>query len=157
MFGPKFDRFNRESRNPLVPIRHDLNRLFDELLDVSAWPLRSVAHVDVFSPKIDVVDDENELRVSAELPGMEEKDIAITLDSDGLRIEGEKKEEREEKGKGFYATERSYGSFVRVIPLPYEVDHDKVEAKFKKGVLTVRMPKVADAKAERKQIPIKGE
>lgn len=157
MFGPKFDRFNRESRNPLVPIRHDLNRLFDELLDVSAWPLRSVAHVDVFSPRIDVVDDESELRVSAELPGMEEKDIAITLDSDGLRIEGEKKEEREEKGKGFYATERSYGSFVRVIPLPYEVDHDKVEAKFKKGVLTVRMPKVADAKAERKQITIKGE
>jgi len=141
----------------LLPIKHDLDRLFDEFVGLSAWPFRGIARLERFSPSIDFFDDEKEIRVSAELPGMDEKDIAISIDSDGLRIEGEKKDEREEKGKGFYSSECSYGAFVRVIPLPYEVERDKVEAKFAKGVLTVRIPKAADAKAERKRISIKGE
>ena len=96
-----------------------------------------------------------EIKVSAELPGMDEKDIDVSLTRDTLTIKGEKKEEKEDTGKDYYKMERSYGSFTRSIPLPVEVDTDKVQATFKKGVLEITLPKTAKAIQETKKVPVK--
>jgi HSP20 family protein len=95
--------------------------------------------------------------VKAELPGVEEKDLDLQLAEGMLTIKGEKKQEREEgeKGKGYYMMERSYGSFFRRIPLPTEVQEDKVEARFKNGVLMVSLPKSPEATAKVKRIEVK--
>ena len=95
------------------------------------------------SPRVDVVQDDKEVRVSVELPGMDEKDFDISLSNDVLTIRGEKKAEKEEKGKNYYRMERAYGAFERRIPLPAEVDADKAEATYQRGVLTVVLPKIA--------------
>ena len=95
--------------------------------------------------------------VYSQLLLMDAKDIDISLSDGVLTIKGEKKEEKEDKGKDYYRMERSYGSFVRTIPLPVEVDTDKVEAKFKKGVLSIALPKTAKAVAETKKISVKVE
>ena len=109
-----------------------------------------------FSPKIDITDDENELLVTAEIAGLEEKDITVSVVDDVLTIKGEKKEESEEKkSKGYYRMERSYGSFQRTIVLPDGLDHNKAVAELKNGLLTVRFPKLPEAKAKRKDIEIK--
>jgi HSP20 family protein len=86
---------------------------------------------------------------------MDEKDIDVSLTRDTLTIKGEKKEEKEEQGKDYYRMERSYGSFTRSVPLPVEVDTDKVQATFKKGVLDITLPKTARAIQETKKVPVK--
>jgi HSP20 family protein len=88
---------------------------------------------------------------------MDDKDIEVNLNKDSLTIRGEKKEEKEDKGKDYHHVERSYGSFTRTIPLPVEIEGDKAEAHFKKGVLTVRVPKSARAVEQKKKIAIKAE
>ena len=93
--------------------------------------------------------------VTAELPGMEEKDIKLTLENESLIISGEKKNDLEEKGKSFHRVERSYGSFQRVIPLVGEIQQDKVEAKFKNGVLNITLPKTPAAARQTHKIEIK--
>ena len=86
---------------------------------------------------------------------MEEKDIEVTLSGDTLTIKGEKKEEKEDKGKNYYYMERSYGSFNRVIPLGAETDAGKASASFKNGVLNITVPKSQSAKARGTKVPIK--
>jgi len=108
-----------------------------------------------FMPRVDVNEDEKEIKVKAELPGMDEKDIDLSLDKDSLTIRGEKKEETEDKGKDYYRSERRYGSFQRVVPLSTEVDEAKVEANFKKGILTVTLPKTPEAQRKHKRIEVK--
>jgi HSP20 family protein len=98
---------------------------------------------------IDVVETENEIKVSAELPGMEQEDIDVGLSGNELTIRGEKKAEREEEGENYYRMERSYGSFRRSVSLPHEVDADQASASFRNGVLTVILPK-AEEKGKRK-------
>jgi HSP20 family protein len=110
-----------------------------------------------FSPKVDVFENDREITVSAELPGMDEKDIDVSLQDHVLTIKGEKKEEKEDKGKDYCRMERSYGSFVRTIPLPVEVETDKIEARFRKGVLSITLPKTAGAVQETKKIAVKVE
>ena len=111
----------------------------------------------VFTPQIDVSETDKEIKISAELPGMDDKDIEVSLSKDMLTIKGEKKEEKEDKGKDYYRVERSYGSFSRTIPLPAEVQDDKVGAAFKKGVLTITLPKSEKAVKETKKVAIKAE
>lgn len=108
-----------------------------------------------FTPKIDVKEEENSVIVSAELPGLDQKDIDVTVTNDSIRISGEKKQEEEEEKKGYYRHETSYGSFERIIDLPTEVDEDKAEAEFSKGVLTIKLPKSKEAQAKHKKIKIK--
>jgi HSP20 family protein len=106
-----------------------------------------------FDPSVDVVETDNAIKVTAELPGMDAKDVDVTVSHNTLTLKGEKKQEHEERGEGYYRSERSYGSFQRSIPLPSTVETDKAEAAFDKGVLTVTFPKTA---AEgRKQIAVK--
>lgn len=108
-----------------------------------------------FMPRVDISENDRAIKVTAELPGMDENDIDITLTRDSLTIKGEKKEEKEEKEKDFYRMERRYGSFSRMIPLSTEVDETKAEADFKKGVLKITLPKTAEAQEARKKIEIK--
>jgi HSP20 family protein len=102
-----------------------------------------------FSPQVDLTETEDEIMISAELPGLSDEDIEVSLSGDVLTLSGEKKEEKEEKGKSYYRSERSYGSFRRAIPLPAEVDPEQVEAVFQKGVLTVSLSKTGKTKAKK--------
>lgn len=154
--GSKSLPVKRDEADPFALIKRRMDDIFEDFLHgFDLQPFES--RLGVFSPNIDVVENDKEIRISAELPGMEEKDIEVSLTKDSLSIRGEKKEEKEDKGKGYYRMERSYGSFSRTIPVPVEVDTDKVEAKFKKGVLNITLPKTAKAVAETKKIPVKAE
>jgi len=104
---------------------------------------------------MDLEETEKEYRITAELPGMEEKDVEVLLAGNTLTLKGEKKEEKEEKGKSFYHVERSYGTFQRTVPLPEGIDLKKIDAEFKNGVLTVKLPKTAEAKTKGRKVPIK--
>ena len=106
------------------------------------------------APSLDVVDEDKAFRVTVELPGMTDKDVAVTVDDRTLTIRGEKKEEKEKKDKDVFRRERAYGSF-RTIELPGDVDAAKIEAKFKDGVLTIELPKTKEAQERVKQIPVK--
>lgn len=106
-------------------------------------------------PRLDMSETEQEIKVTAELPGMDEKDVTVTLEGDLLTLRGNKKAETEEKGKNFHRLERTYGSFQRVITLPAEVDATKVTAGFKKGVLTVTLAK--SPAAQTRKIEVKPE
>ena len=112
---------------------------------------------DILSPKIDVAESKDAIDITAELPGVDEKDVDVTLADDVLTIRGEKKSEREEqdKDKNWHVVERSYGSFSRAIPLPFEPDAAKVEAKFDKGVLRIRLPKSEEVTKKEQKIEIK--
>jgi HSP20 family protein len=108
-----------------------------------------------FYPKVDVSEKDNEVVIKADVPGIEEKDLDVSITKDAVIIQGEKKYEHEEKSSNFYKKERSYGSFRRVIPLPVEIDESKAEATYKNGVITIRLPKSQNAIKNVKKIPIK--
>ena len=97
------------------------------------------------SPAVDVIEDDAAYKVTAELPGMSENEIEVMISGDMLTLKGEKQQEKEQKEKNFYLSERSYGSFQRSFYVPEGVDRDKIAADFSKGVLTVTMPKTAKA------------
>jgi HSP20 family protein len=110
---------------------------------------------DGFVPRVDVKEEDGSVIVAAELPGLDQKDIDVTVTSDSVRISGEKKQEEKQEEKGYYRHETSYGSFERIIDLPTEVNEDKAEAEFNKGILTIKLPKSEEAQAKRKKIKIK--
>lgn len=147
----------REEEVPLFSLQREVNRLFDDFF--RGFDLRPLRVAEEgwggFSPKMDLEETEKEYRITAELPGVEEKDVEVLLTGNSLTLKGEKKEEKEEKGKSFYHVERSYGSFQRTVPLPDGIDLKKVDAEFKSGVLTVKLPKTAEAKKTGKKVPIK--
>jgi|3_EtaG_2_1085321.scaffolds.fasta_scaffold00011_93 HSP20 family protein len=142
--------------SPLLNLQRDINRVFDDFwsrFDRSAGVSNGL--LSVTGPRTDVTETDEAVDVSVELPGMDEKDIDVSLSDDVLTIRGEKKAEREEEKKGYYLAERSYGSFYRSIPLPPGVDSEKAEARFKKGVLTVTLPKTPEAQAKVRKIEVK--
>ena len=150
----------REWEHPFASFQKEMNKLFDDFFggfDLTPWPHSEGRLAATFTPRVDVSETDKEIKVSAELPGMDEKDLDVSLTRDTLTIKGEKKEEKEDKGKDYYRMERSYGSFVRSIPLPFDIDTDKVQATFKKGVLQVVLPKSAKAIQEAKKIAVKPE
>jgi HSP20 family protein len=107
------------------------------------------------SPAVDISEDDGAYKVTAELPGMAEKEIEVVVSGDTLSIKGEKRLEKEQKEKNFHLSERSYGSFQRSFYVPDGVDRDKIAADFSKGVLTVTMPKTAKAVEQTKKIEVK--
>lgn len=146
-------RWNEDE--PFFGIQRRMNRLFEDFFNepFGLAPMRELGQN--FMPRVDVVEDEKEFRVTAELPGMDEKDIDITLDREVLTIRGEKSSEiNEEKGQ-YRRIERSFGSFERQIPLGMEVDANKVDAEFKQGLLTITLPKPAEAVSRAKKIAVK--
>jgi len=143
---------------PFEGLRREVDRLFEDF-DRGFWrfPSRSLFEMEPFwrrgaaTPMVDIAQREKDYQLTAELPGMEEKDIELKVTRDMMTIKGEKKEEKEEKKKDYYLSERRYGAFQRSFQLPDGVDPDKIEANFKKGVLTVTLPKKPEAiKPERK-------
>ncbi len=108
-----------------------------------------------FTPRVDVKEEDNHVVVSAELTGMDQKDIDVTVTRDSVRISGVKKREEEKEERGYYHRETSYGSFERIIDLPSEIDENKAEAEFSKGVLKIRLPKSEQAQTKQKKIEIK--
>lgn len=156
-FSKKSVPIRRDTEHPLNLLRRDIDTLFDDFFggfDMEPFLGRNSAS---FTPKVDVTESDKEIRVSAELPGVDEKDIDLTLNHDSLTIRGEKKEEKEDKGQNYYSVERSYGSFCRTIPLHVEVDTDRAKASYKKGILIISIPKSPRAIDEKKKITVKVE
>ncbi|HZT19832.1 MAG TPA: Hsp20/alpha crystallin family protein [Dongiaceae bacterium] len=152
------------ARSPFESLRTEIDRLFD---DFGRFPFgfgrsggalepfwRSAGQGGATMPAVDVVEKENAYEISAELPGLDEKNVEVKVADDVLTISGEKKEEKEEKEKGYYRSERRFGSFQRSFELPPGVDQNKIEASFQKGVLTVTLPKSSDAQKREKKIAI---
>ena len=145
----------REEEHPVLFLQNEMSRLMDRFSRAfSGSEISEREEPWKFVPSVDVSETDNEIHVSAELPGMEEKDIDVSLSGNHLIIRGEKKTEKEKKDKQYYRKESSYGSFHRSIPLPTEVEEDKIEATFKKGVLKIDLPKSQEARKGRKKIEI---
>lgn len=141
-----------DERNPIATLQRDMNQVFEGFWNRFGdldWPWGSG------EARSDVVETDDYLEVSVELPGMEMKDIEVSVTDDMMTIKGEKKIEREEEKKGYYLSERSYGAIYRTIPLPPGVDGEKAEANFKNGVLTIRLPQTPEAQAKVKRIEVK--
>lgn len=137
--------------HPLLSLHEEMNRLFDQFW--RDWDSTSIGPVQTFSfPRVEVCETDKEIRVEAELPGVEEKDVELLLEDNELTIRGEKNTERQDKTRRM--SERFYGAFERRIPLPTEVQEDKVSATFRKGVLTVTLPKSERAVQKARRIEI---
>ncbi len=139
---------------PFFSLRREMDRLFEDFF--RGWEVAPWAEGEWF-PALDVAETNDQVIVRAEIPGMEPKDIEVTLSDDSLSVRGEKKEEKEEKKKNYHRRESHYGSFSRVIRLPALVDTAKAEASYDKGVLTVTAPKMEKEKTKRVEIKVKGE
>jgi HSP20 family protein len=145
---------SRRSKEPFFHFKRDINRLFEDLL-----PSREILpffsdQMDMLNPDIDVSETNKEMIIQAELPGIDEKNITIELNNNVLNLKGEKKIDRTQEGQGFHIVERQSGNFSRAIQLPFEVDRDGVSAHYSNGVLTVHLPKSAQAQKNVKKIEI---
>jgi HSP20 family protein len=147
----------RRRDDPILAIQEEMNRLFDDFItDPFAMnPSRALRTFGgSFIPSIDVSESEKEVTVTAEIPGMDENDIQVSFNQGTLAIYGEKQDEKEEKDRRFHRVERSFGSFRREIAMPCEVEGDKITATFKKGVLTVVLPKSSRSEVLGKRIQV---
>lgn len=157
-WGEKNVPVKREEADPFYSLHREIDRLFDDFMGRGFGLTRFGDFTDRFSafnPQVDVTENDKEIKVAAELPGLDEKDIEVSLSGDMLTISGEKKAEKEDKRENYYRMERSYGSFQRSVALPVEVDTEKVEATFKNGVLQVTLPKLHPGQETRKKISVK--
>lgn len=160
-WGKKNVPVRREDSLPentsLLSLQQDMNRMFDSFFRAfDAMPFSGFdeSATGIFQPRLDVSENSTELRVSVELPGLNEKDLDVSISNDALTIKGEKRQEREENSKGFYRMERHYGSFYRTIAFPCAVDTDAAEATFKNGVLSVVLPKAHSSESNVKKIVV---
>lgn len=142
------DLDRRELRDPFTALQTEMNRLFDDVWG-NFTPAANVQQA-IAAPRIDVHEDDNSLYVTAELPGLSEKDVELTYNDGVLRIAGEKSYEHADDERQMHLSERAYGRFERQIPLARDVDEDKIDASFKDGVLTVTLPKAEQAEKTRK-------
>src|SRR3954464_7214056 len=140
-----------EEVSPFLTLHREMNRLFDDVFNNFGNTPSLLGRMPAW-PSVEVVQSDKEVRVSAELPGLDEKDGGVLVNDDVLTIRGEKKAETEDKERRF--SKRYYGRFERVIPLPFAVEEDKAEASFTNGVLTVTLPKSAKAEEKAKRIAI---
>ena len=143
--------------SPFRAFHRDIDRLFDEFFGSLDMPMprgenRGFA---TLSPRLDVTETDKAYEVSVELPGIDEKDVELTLADGVLALKGAKKVDSEHKGTGRVHIERSFGSFRRSLSLPTDADEEKVTAAFKNGVLTVTLPKKPEAQPHHKKIEIK--
>ncbi|HVH75144.1 MAG TPA: Hsp20/alpha crystallin family protein [Stellaceae bacterium] len=162
-------------KTPLAPgatpdiwrsFRSEMDRLFDRFGDGFGWPgfgrmfdveplRRGEGWFGFTAPPIEIGEDDKAYKITAELPGLDAKDVEVTMSGDTLVLKGEKRQEKEEKGKNTYISERSYGAFRRSFLLPESVDRDRLAADFSKGVLTITLPKSAKAGQAAKKIEVK--
>jgi len=138
-----------EPLRELETLGQRMQRYFDD------FPSFGFEHVGNFSPRIDISEDEKNVFVEAELPGVKKDELKLTLHDNILTIKGEKKKETEKKEKNYYRSERCYGSFQRSITLPVEVDSNKVDTKFDNGTLTLKIEKLQPTPVKVKEIELK--
>ena len=153
IFRPHRGLRRREPESFLMRPFEDMRRLMEDFWmtpfgETGRWG-------ENFIPSVDVKEEDDQVVVAAELPGLDQSDIDVEVTQDSVRIAGEKKKEEKKEEKGYYHRETSYGSFERTIDLPTAVDEDKAEAEFSKGVLTIRLPKSEQAGAKRKKVEVK--
>lgn len=160
-----------EVLHPLETIRQDLEGMFDRYLrnwpsfgELLQWPefepFRSLEIPERLkhwgaAPRVDVSETDKSYELTAEIPGMEEQDVEVTLTENMLTINGEKREESEQKEANYHMRERRYGSFRRTFTVPSDVDANKISAQFAKGVLTLSLPKAKKPRGKRRKIAIK--
>lgn len=151
--------FSVSRRDPVDLLHRRVNALFDDFFEdfgsflPASWLSQSEESF-LASPNFEVSETGDEFRIKAELPGMDEKDIEVSLEGDLLTVRGEKKREREEKHRSYHVAEVTYGSFSRSMRLPDGIDLDHAKAQFKRGVLTLTIPKKEEVKANRRKLEI---
>ncbi|RNC95647.1 MAG: Hsp20/alpha crystallin family protein [Oricola sp.] len=168
--GDEARAVTERSSAPLWTLREEIDDLFEDFFAGNrfgpfrgrrfGWPRqRAGSGFSWGMPTVDVIDKQDAVKICAELPGMAEDDIDVHVTDSALVLSGEKKEEREEGDKEGerYLAERRYGSFSRTIAIPEGIDHDKIEAKFKNGVLTVHLPKKPEAQKPSKKIKVRAD
>jgi HSP20 family protein len=144
-----------EATDPFVSLRRDVDRIFEEAFNGFGRGLSAWSGASAVTPTLDIADTDTEVVVTAELPGLDEKDFEVTLAGDILTIKGEKKAEAERRNGDAYYVERRFGQFSRSVRLPFEAEDESIEAKYDKGVLTIRIPKPADAQRSVRRIEVK--
>jgi HSP20 family protein len=133
----------------LGTLRHEMDRLFERFFgEWPTWPKSDAG----WAPRIDMGETGDSVTIKAELPGLEAKEVDVSIFGNTLTVRGEKKEEREEKDEHYHLVERAHGTFSRVVRLPAAVDVEKIKASFKNGVLTITLPKTEEAR--QKAIPV---
>ncbi len=149
-------RVRHGNGDSFYPMRTAIDRLFEEFLTgFDLMPFES-SLLGTFNPRVDIKENKKAFVIKAELPGMEPEDVEITVLPDAIMLKGEKRVEEEEEGTNYYRMERSYGAFSRTIPIPGDlVDTDKADAAFKRGVLTITLPKRKEAVERTRRIPVK--
>jgi HSP20 family protein len=145
-----------EDNDPFLAMRREMNRLFDDVFGGFGLPsafgpaLRQMPA----APKIDISETDNEIQITAEMPGIDQNDVEVLLEDDRLIIRGEKKEEREDKDRNYHVRERVQGAFSRTLPLPFAPDPNQVKAEFRNGVMTITIPKPQEVKQKQHRIEV---
>jgi HSP20 family protein len=160
--GSLLTRRGEQQENWVTPfslmrrLSDELDRAFATSFGLPAWGQgHSREEQSVWAPAVEVRQDENNLIVTAELPGINKDNVKVEITGEGLSISGERRYEHEDKRQGFYRSERSYGRFYRTVPLPDGVDPDKAKAQFKEGLLEVQIPLPESMQRRNREIPIK--
>jgi HSP20 family protein len=150
------------SVSPILQLHREIDRLFDDAFRGFGFPALTMPRLPsdwpgMLKPALDIRETEKQYVITLEVPGVEEKDIQLTLDKDVLTVRGEKRQEQETKEGGYHRIERSYGSFQRALNLPEDADQDSIKASFKNGVLTITIDKRETSASKRgRLIPING-
>ncbi len=156
----------RQERDPFHAFQREMNRLFDDFFGAFEEPGFGLLPgtrggglplAGAFNPRVDVAETDKAVKVTAELPGLDEKDVSVELTDTALTLRGERREEKEDRGKDWTTRELSYGAFHRVIPLPSGVDAGKAKARFRKGLLTVTVPRQEGGRPARQAIAIESD
>lgn len=134
----------------LFDIQDNINKVFGNYLTSRGTQARVIG----WMPPVDITESENEYQIKADIPGMKKEDIKISLEDNTLTISGERKEEKEEKGKNFVKKEKTFGSFMRSFSLPHSVDSKGIKAAYKEGVLNITVPKSEESKPKEIKIEV---
>jgi HSP20 family protein len=156
---------NSAASHPVQALHQEIDQIFNDffrgfgLAPLSRFPMPGSLTEGAYwlKPSLDISATDKEYTLQVELPGISEKDVQVEVSGDALKIRGEKKQEKEDKGRDYYVVERSYGSFQRVLALPEDAKVDGIAAKFKNGVMTITIPRDESASQSVKKIEVKSE
>tara|TARA_R110000782_G_scaffold217240_1_gene304727 strand:+ start:639 stop:1145 length:507 start_codon:yes stop_codon:yes gene_type:complete len=156
--GQPFGWLRGRDNDPFSQLKAEMDDLFSSYIPaLPAFGRTNGGHAFALPTKLDVSETDDAIELVLDVPGIDRKDIDISLTDSGVMISGKREEKKEEKGKNFHRMERAYGAFERQVPLPCEVDADKVSATLKKGVLSITLPKSETARQTAKKITIKSD
>ncbi|MDF7823852.1 Hsp20/alpha crystallin family protein [Pontiellaceae bacterium B12227] len=139
------------AEHPLDMLHREVNELFETYFRGTT---ERFGRSTMASVGYEVSETDHEIRVKVELPGMDQKDIRVELDENMLIVQGERRERQEEKKRNYHVSQMSYGGYCRSIPLPASVEGDKTKARYKRGVLTLTLPKTKEARSARRRIEV---